>query len=537
MRLTDLPYTPPTENPPPGRTLVPASAMDGTEHPERSARRGWRRWLPTHKRFVTWLIVVLAAGLVGSAFGPGWNPQPMTAAIAPQTSDTTIFTGVPTARLGTYEVASSTVTVTLRDGTPIPAVVKRPVGAGPVVPGMLFIHGTGTSSARDFGRETEAIASTGIVTVVPEKRVANYTTTHRDYLQLAADFEDVYREMLSWDDVDARHSGLYAVSEGCFVAPIVATSARAVNYVALISAPVLPIRQQGAYAADAYLREIHAPERLRAAIPKLIGQDFGPDTFRYIDFDAAPYEKRMTMPVLMLYGTADNSMPTIQGPQMMSEYLEEAGNSALTVRYYKDADHGLQINRRQLSRAAMQDTADWVNGLPFTATAQPRVAGDQPRQAFVAPTLTAGGWFTAQTALYIALGGVALLGLSIVLVAVCWIPVRGHRLSNFSGSGAALNLASLSVVGAWAVFLVYLVAVAHIALTYSHNLLIVQGGFALVHLAALGAAWMHVRAAFRSWKARPGMGRIARVTTLLTLCAQAVLLLSLGYWNAFPAVL
>ncbi|MCW1063260.1 hypothetical protein OJ587_11515, partial [Streptococcus anginosus] len=99
----------------------------------------------------------------------------------------------------------------------------------------------------------------------------------------------------------------------------------------------------------------------------------------------------------------------------------------------------------------------------------------------------------------------------------CWIPVRGHRLSNFSGSGAALNLASLSVVGAWAVFLVYLVAVAHIALTYSHNLLIVQGGFALVHLAALGAAWMHVRAAFRSWNARPGMGRIARVTTLLTL--------------------
>ena len=534
------------------------------EKEETPRSRGLRVWLPKHRRFITWIVVVLLLSLIGTMLGPGWNPQPMDAVIQPETADTQITTAAPTAQVGTYEVTTKVLTFTLSDGSTNVAKVMRPVGLEGELPGMVFVHGTGTDSIDSFNEEAERIASTGIVTMVPQKRVANYTTTHRDYVALAIDYEDALEKLRQQPGVAHNQVGLYAVSEGCFVAPIIAARNPNVAYVAFVSAPVLPIRQQGGFAADAYLREIGAPIQVINAIPKLLGNDFGEEDFRYIDFDPGPYEAQITAPVMMLYGTGDNSMPIIQGPLIMAEHLREAGNRNLTLRYYRDADHGLRVGplgERQLVLTAMQDVADWVNGMPYTANSLPQVAGAQPVQQYQAGAVHAVPNFLNGNVILGAMGlAVALALLVLILELVGLIRIRGRALAQYAGSGKALNLSLLWIIATWILYLWYLLVIARIALNYGQDRLVVQGGYLGIQICALLAAWWFVRWIYRWFYGRRRGARSApepaatlaadgapecparmnaygHVVSIVALVSQVLFFVTLGYWNAFPAIL
>lgn len=520
-------------------------AQSAQERETRESPRGLRRFALRHPRVSVWIVLVLILGLWGSWAGPGWNPQPTHAIIVPETSDTAISTSWDTPTVGTHEVKVDIVEIELRDGTRIPGTLRTPVDLEGTAPGVVFVHGTGTDSHKDFTREATALSSTGIVTLVPEKRTTHYTTTHRDYPALADDYEDAFELLVSRPEVDARHSGLYAVSEGCFIAPIIAARNHRVSFVNLVSAPVLPIREQGAMAADTYLRNLGAPDRFISAIPKLVGQDFGADTFNYIDFDVSEYQRQMTMPVLMLYGTGDMSMPTIQGPVILRDDLSKNGNHDLTVRYYKDADHGLKVDG-VLMRAAMQDTSDWINGLPHTAGASPRIAGDQPTQTYQAGTVARPHWFASGPfAIWILFIGLILTVAGIVLTILGAIRIRSWRLWDFRGCGPAVSFGSLAVLGAWAIALAYVVAVATLALTYQQNRLIVQGGWLAVQAVAFIAAWMVVRVPF-AWHSAHypkdgsqahSLSGLANVIVVVSSFGQITLLFALAYWGIYPSLL
>lgn len=529
-------------------TAAFADGEKGQEVPEQPSRekpRGLRRFALRHPRVSAWIVLVLVLGLWGSWAGPGWNPQPMHSLIVPETADTTITTSWETPAVGSYDVSVSTVEITLRDGTRIPGTLRTPAGLTDAAPGVVFIHGTGTDSHRDFKREATALTSAGIVTLVPEKRTSDYTTTHRDYPALANDYEDAFEFLIARGDVDGRHSGIYAVSEGCFIAPIIAARNPRISFATLVSAPVLPIREQGAMAADTYLRNLGAPERFISAIPKLVGQDFGADTFNYIDFDVSEYQQRMSMPVLMLYGTGDMSMPTIQGPMILRDDLAKNGNHDLTVRYYEDADHGLQV-KGVLVGAAMQDTSDWINGLPYSAGAAPHIAGDQPTQTYQAGTVARPHWFASGPfAIWTLFIGLILTVSGIVLTILGAIRIRSWRLWDFRGCGLAVSLASFAVLGAWVVALGYVGAVATLALTYQQNRLIVQGGWLLVQAVGFVAAWMMVRVPFAWHEAHyPTDGSrvhtlsgLANVIVVVSFFGQLTLLFALAYWGIYPSLL
>ncbi|WP_182050794.1 alpha/beta hydrolase family protein [Changpingibacter yushuensis] len=509
------------------------------------SRNGIQRFALTHPRLSLWIVFVLALGLWGSWAGPGWNPQPMRSLIVPEASDTSITTSIDTADVGTYAVESTVVTITLRDGTDIPATLRAPIGFDGLAPGMLFIHGTGTSSYRSFTEEATDIASAGIVTLVPEKRTDDYTATHRDYEELALDFEDAFEYLVNQAGVDPHRSGLYGVSEGCFIAPIVATARDDVSLVVLVSAPVLPIREQGALAADTYLRNLGVPDRLLQAIPRLIGQDFGSGTFDYIDFDVSTYQRQMTMPILMLYGTGDMSMPTIQGPLILRDDLAEAGNTDLTLRYYDGADHGLKVDK-VLDRNAMQDIADWVNDLPFTADASPRVAGAQPNQSYVASTPGRPHWFASgTTAIAILAIGLIATVITIPLSALSFVRRKGRRPFDLRGCGGQLNIASLGVLLSVVVAAGYVMAVAELALSYQQNKIVVQGGWLIAEIVALLAAWLVVRFAFKCWREyrrcresdEGRMSRAASAIQIFAILGQVTLLLAVAYWGFFPSIM
>src|SRR5665811_2284148 len=107
--------------------------------------------------------------------GPGWDPVPLTETIAVATPDTTIGATEGTDPVGTYEVATSVVTVELA-GTEVEARVSEPIGATGLRPGIVFVHGAGTGRYQDaFVAQAEALASAGIVAMVPNKRLDTYT--------------------------------------------------------------------------------------------------------------------------------------------------------------------------------------------------------------------------------------------------------------------------------------------------------------------------------------------------------------------------
>ena len=86
-----------------------------------------------------------------------------------------------------------------------------------------------------------------------------------------------------------------------------------IAFVVLVSSPVVPPREQAAFAVDSYLRNTGVPHGVFRAIPRAVGMSLPGGGFEYADFDVTPYQRQMRQPVFVVYGTGDASMPVIQG--------------------------------------------------------------------------------------------------------------------------------------------------------------------------------------------------------------------------------
>ncbi|MEE6272547.1 alpha/beta hydrolase family protein [Georgenia wangjunii] len=484
------------------------------------------------------IALVLLFGFVGSIAGPGWNPEPLAHTIVPETRDVRIGGDVPTDPPGTYEVTSEVVTVDL-DGATVAATVYGPDGAPGQRPGIVFMHGAGTGSHRNFYDLSTALASAGVFTIVPEKRMDTYTTRERDYRGMAEDYLRSFEVLAGWPGVDRARVGVYGESEGAFVAPVSAVLDDDVAFVILVSAPVVTPREQAAFAADSYLRNLGAPEQLLRAVPRLVGSEIPGGGFAYADFDPGPYQQLMTQPVLMVYGTEDASMPTVQGPEEVISDIAEAGNTGYTVRYFADANHGIRIGG-ELAPGFAEDVARWVQGLPETADAPPRIAGAQPIQHFRADPVASPRWYASGDMLIVLVAvGIGL----VVLGPLLWLGSRVVRrparplpapLARWS---AAMGMAVLAV---WVFFAAYLLAVADLAFNYERNPLVVQGGWLGIQALAVGATALAVASASR-WRrlADEGaaFGAVGRITLVSVHLGALTLLLLAGYWGIFPTLM
>ncbi|KAE8764529.1 alpha/beta hydrolase family protein [Georgenia thermotolerans] len=497
-----------------------------------------------YRRLAATIVVVLLLGLVGTVAGPGWNPRPLGHTIVPETADTAIGSDALTPPVGTFEVHRQVVDVRVEDGVSVKATIASPVGARGLRPGVVFMHGAGTATHENFADITTDLASAGIVTLVPDKRTDTYTTRDRNYVAMAADYLDSLEVLRRWPGVDPGRVGVYGESEGAMSAPIAAAHNPDVAFVVLVSAPVLPIREQGAFAADTYLREVGVPDRLLRAIPRLVGGQFPGGGFEYFDFDVSPYQQRMRQPVLLVYGTADASMPIVQGAERLLADLAAAHNDQYTIRYYHGANHGIRVDG-QLAPHFTEDLARWVQGLPDTASAEPRVAGAEPVQQFRAGPVANPRWYASGDMIVLTLvAGFGLLVLGLLAWAGGQLPrLWGRPASTTAPPVGRYTLAlALATVATWVIFVAYLAGVADLALNYRTNALFVQGGWIAVQAVGILAATMlvlTVTAAWRQARARRGsvvMGRVGWLAVACTVLGCVVLLLSAAYWGVYPAV-
>ena len=496
-------------------------------------------------------VGVILLAILGAALGPDWDPQPLTDPIQVET-DATAIGGAPA--LGDYETAQRDVSVQL-DGVTITARLTVPRGTPGPVPGVVFIHGAGTGSHESaFSDQVAALARAGVATLVPDKRMDTYSTRFRDYVAMAEDYLHSVDYLRGVPGVDPDRVGIYAESEGAWIGPVMAAKDHRLAFVVLASAPVVPPREQAAFAVDSYLRNTGVPKGVFRAIPRAVGMSIPGGGFEYADFDVTPWQRRMTQPVLVVYGTADSSMPIVQGAEQILRDTAIAGNGQVTVRYYAGANHGLHLGSMEGPMAPdfLRDLPGWVLGLPATADASPRIAGDQPFQEFVAAPVPQPRWLRSGNLVFGGvLGSVGVLVLVALALGVTrvWETVharararRGSEPREHAryGRGVAWRLAA---VGAGAVVTVmglvwYLVAIARLALDYQRNGLVVQGGWVLVRLlgiAAVVAAVLLLRRVRALADAdEPAARGVVRVVSFWAVVGASVLLLVvLAYWGVF----
>lgn len=503
-----------------------------------------------HRTVGAVVVTVLGLCLVGTLAGPRWAPVAASADMQPTTPDTAIGGDVTTPAVGTYEVVESTVSVPVPGGGTVSARLRQPAGVESPTAGVVFLHGAGTHTLWGFGEQATALASAGVATLVPEKPTVDYSLTSRDYVSMAHEYAASVAVLRGTQGVDPDRVGLYAESEGDYPGVVLAGTDPDIAFLVLASAPVVQMRDLATFAAGSYLDQVGVPAPLMTGVARLLGARTLPGgTFTYADFDARPYEERITAPVLMLYGTGDSSMPLVQGPATVRQALLEAGNTQLTVRYYAGANHGLKLGHSTdgpLAPGVARDLARWVAGLPVTASASPAVAGATPVQDFQARSPGPTRWYASGDLMLLSvIGGLVLMAAAGVIWLVGQVPrLRGRPglhlpdpVGRWSGGVA------IGVLASWGLYLAYIAYVAKLALSYSSNRWVSYGGWLVAQLVALGAVALAVKLVTRVWlmrgHLRPGTGRrwLSLPAGAVLACALAgagVLMVDLAYWGLFP---
>ena len=135
------------------------------------------------------VVIALVFSLLGWAMMPQWSTRPYSDHIAVSSPDPAIapaHADIP--HEGRYRTRETKLSIEVDDGVTLPAILREPIDAPGSRPACLFIHGSGTRGAEDFGDIANAMASAGIVTLVPAKRNDNYTVLHRDYQRFAREY-------------------------------------------------------------------------------------------------------------------------------------------------------------------------------------------------------------------------------------------------------------------------------------------------------------------------------------------------------------
>ncbi|GII98151.1 hypothetical protein Slu03_05290 [Sediminihabitans luteus] len=525
-------------------------------------------------------VLAILLAIVGAVLGPQWDPAPMTDHVEVASASTVIgdaasyrATGpvdagdaAPRADVGTYDVRTTVLTVEL-DGTSVDAVLREPVRDADettLLPGVVFLHGAGTGDARTaFASTATALASAGVVTLVPSKRLDTYSTRHRDYVTMAADYDRSVAVLRGAPGVDPRRVGLYAESEGAWIAPVITATDPSVAFLVLASAPVVPPREQAAFAVDNYLHNTGVPQELYRVIPRAVGMALPGGGFEYADFDVEPSLRRTGGPVLMLYGTADASMPIEQGAQIVLAQAgaEVDGGAQVTVRYYDGADHGLRVDGTVVPEVP-RDVGAWVEGLPAVADAAPQVAGAQPFQRSLAGPVPTPRWL-ASGDLMLALILVAAALMVVGSLALVVVVLRARAVRRAGGvprtvvrrsRAVPLVVLTLATVASFVALIAYLVTVARLALGYARDPWLVEGGWLAVRalgVVAIVAAAVLVNRALESrsrrratlddtpvaaWRARPDaavQGVLGHACVVVLVGGAVLLLVVLAYWGVF----
>lgn len=222
-----------------------------------------------------------------------------------------------------------------------------PDGDGPF-PAAVVIHGSGTSSRQNrwYLTLTKYLQDNGIVVLLPDKRGSEKSEGSwrtSSFEDLATDTLAAIEFLKTQQDVPLTSVGIIGMSQGGWVAPIVASKSSDVDsVVSMVGSAVTPadqliyeenhnLRQMGflpgisnviALASTAYIRNVAQTEFWN----------------RVANYDPVPYWQEVNVPALALYGADDTNVPSKESAKRLSAL----GKPNLHIEVYEGSGHALQ---------------------------------------------------------------------------------------------------------------------------------------------------------------------------------------------------
>jgi uncharacterized protein len=245
---------------------------------------------------------------------------------------------------------------------------------------VVIIHGSGPEDRDYLAPWVDFFVQQGVAVLAYDKRGVRDSTG--DWKQSSLD--DLAGDVLAGiellkrrGDLDPKRIGLFAVSQGGWIAPMAAARSRDIAFVILHAGSALPVAKNGLAYVEAELRGYGFPaeeiaralayyqlndevtrtgegwEQLQVAYREAQARgaewlleepqprDFWFRRFyrRIMDFDPAPAWRQVTCPVLAFFGELDHSVPPHANVGPLEEALKGAGNRDYTLTVLPRANH------------------------------------------------------------------------------------------------------------------------------------------------------------------------------------------------------
>jgi hypothetical protein len=277
-------------------------------------------------------------------------------------------------------------------GVVLHGTVLAPASAAPRRPGLVMLQGAGNRGRQELRAEAEAFASHGIVTLIYDKRTVGYSLFHRDYSVLADDALAGLRLLRSRPDVDPARAGLWALSEGAWVAPLAANRSTDVKFLITVGAVGVTPARQTAWAYGEYLRHAGVSGSLpRTMQVTTLRMAIGAGLFAEANFNPVPAWEHVHQPVLAQWGEFEREAVPQESIQIIRQALERGGNTHYTIRFVPGVRHNLNLTANggfdrinSLPPNYGDYEASWIDdlahGLP-AASADPAPRQDRPSSA------------------------------------------------------------------------------------------------------------------------------------------------------------
>lgn len=285
-----------------------------------------------------------------------------------------------------------------RDGTRLEGTIfVPPVRAA--VPAVVLIHGSGPAIREDLFYLADRFARAGVAAFTYDKRGSGKSGgegRRTTLATLADDSRAAVETLRSFPGIDPQRIGLVGVSEGGWVAPIVAAGNPHVGFVVTIVAPGATYASNALYQNELRIRNTGAPEsavtryrelttrvndyarrlkqgtapgessreriELQAALdsarreswarvadlPARLPSPADLSLFRWrtLDFDPRPYWKRITAPVLLVFAQNDRNVNTAEARKSIAEAITAGGNTRVSEIVYAGVEHELMVQPR-----------------------------------------------------------------------------------------------------------------------------------------------------------------------------------------------
>ena len=246
-------------------------------------------------------------------------------------------------------------------------------------PAVVMIHGSGPATRDALWPWADMYARAGIAVLIHDKRGTGASTgswAAATFHDLADDAHAAVRLLRARPEIDGRRVGLHGMSQGGWIAPLVARRAPDVAFIIAESAPAMTpveherLRVPYQLAADGFAPEViahaasfmdlkfevartgHGWDELQAKMAlgaregwlSYVNPPPSLENLRWnwehvLSYDPAPALEALACPILVLYGGRDTIVPARVHRDRMQAALDRARTRDVTIKVFDQANH------------------------------------------------------------------------------------------------------------------------------------------------------------------------------------------------------